>query len=84
MTVLGPATEPATYTLLAATAAAAVVLAWPSRLRYTALAGYLLLLAPVVRDFFPNGRAFHELGPQPLGGLLILGTVLWARGQRCV
>lgn len=82
MTVFGPATEPATYTLLAPTAATAVVLAWSSlsRLRLVvALAGYLLLLSPVVRDFFPNGRAFHVLGPQPLGGLLLLGVVGWPR-----
>lgn len=77
MTVFGPATEPATYTLLAPTAAAAVVLAGSSRLRLAlALAGYLLLAAPVVRDFFPNGRAFHALGPQPLGGLLLLAAVV--------
>lgn len=77
MTVFGPATEPVTYTLLAPTAAATVVLAWPSpsRLRFAmALAGYLLLLTPVVRDFFPGGRTFHALGPHPIGGLLILTT----------
>jgi hypothetical protein len=78
MTVFGPATEAATYTLLAPTAAAAVVLAWSpgSRLRFSvALLGYLLLISPIVRDFFPHGRAFHDLGPQPLGGLLIFAAV---------
>lgn len=84
MTVFGPATEPATYTLLAPTAATAVVRAWSSPARgqlAAALLGYLLLLAPVVRDFFPNGRAFHNLGPQPLGGLLLLGVVSMAAGR---
>jgi hypothetical protein len=77
MTVFGPATEPATYTLLAPTAAGAVVQAWPNRWRFpVAMLGYVLLAAPIVRDFFPNGRSFHALGPHPIGGLLILAAQL--------
>lgn len=77
MTVFGPATEPSTYALLAPTAAACVIFSRSSLIRFTpALCSYLLLIAPVVRDFFPNGRAFHNMGIQPLGGLLLLGVLL--------
>lgn len=80
MTVLGPATEVHTYTLLAPTAAAVVVLAAADRHRSRlglATIGYALLVAPIARDMFPNGTPFHALGPQPMGGLLVLAAVVW-------
>lgn len=78
MTVFGPATEPPTYTLLAPTAAAYIILSRPSRSRFVlAISAYVLLVAPVIRDFFPNGRVFHDMGLQPIGGLLLLGSILW-------
>ena|SRR5579872_5948336 len=77
MTVFGPATEPPTYALLAPTAAACIILNRQSPMRFAlAIISYLLLIAPVIRDFFPNGRPFHNLGIQPLGGLLLLGVLL--------
>jgi hypothetical protein len=77
MTVFGPATEPHTYALLATTAAACLILSRPEPLRFAlALCAYLLLVIPVVRDFFPNGRVLHNLGIQPLGGLALLGVLL--------
>jgi hypothetical protein len=77
MVVFGPATEPSTYALLAPTAAACVILNRQSPARFAlAIVAYALLVAPVIRDFFPNGRAFHNLGIQPLGGLVLLGVLL--------
>ena len=77
VTVLGPATEVHTYTLLAATAPAAVLAAAGGRLRFALAAlGYLLVISPVVRDMCPNGAAFQGLGPQPVGGLILLGLVI--------
>jgi hypothetical protein len=76
MTVFGPATEPPTYALLAPTAAASIILSRPTSARFAlATCAYALLIAPVIRDFFPNGRHFHNMGLQPLGGLLLLGVL---------
>jgi hypothetical protein len=84
ITVLGPATETHTYTLLAATAAAVLLFAFANRRESggrtrlaLALLGYALLISPVIRDVFPNGTPFQALGPQPVGGLLILVVVVW-------
>ncbi|HEV3383677.1 MAG TPA: glycosyltransferase family 87 protein [Gemmata sp.] len=75
MTVFGPATEPHTFALLAPTAAACLILSRTSTAQFAmTLCAYLLLITPVIRDFFPNGRVLHNLGIQPLGGLLLLGT----------
>jgi hypothetical protein len=41
-----------------------------------AAAGCGLLLAPVLRDMFPDGTQFQAMGPHPVGGLLILAAVL--------
>ena len=83
MTVLGPASEAHTYTILGPTAAAVAVLALGDRNRpggmFTfalAAAGCGLLLAPVFRDMFPDGSRFQALGPHPVGGLLVLAAVL--------
>lgn len=80
-TVFGPATEVHTYVLLGPTAAALIVLARGDRHRgrlALAAVGYALLVAPVVRDSFPNGKAFHGLALQPVGGLLVLAAAAWA------
>ena len=78
MTVFGPATEPPTYTLLAPTIAAILLLSRRSPRQFAlAIGAYALLIAPVIRDFFPNGRVFHDLGLQPIGGLLLLASILW-------
>jgi hypothetical protein len=79
MTVLGPATEPHTYTILGPTAAAAVVLGFAGRSRaacWLAVLGYGLLVAPVFRDMFPAGWKFQVLGPHPVGGLLVLAAIV--------
>ena len=83
MTVLGPASEAHTYTILGPTAAAVAVLALGDRNRpggmfsfALAAAGCGLLLAPVFRDMFPDGSRFQALGPHPVGGLLVLAAVL--------
>jgi hypothetical protein len=91
MTVLGPASEAHTYTMLGPTAAAIAVLAFADRKRPggrlafgLAAAGAALLVAPVVRDMFPNGSAFQRLGPHPVGGLLVLAAVLIDAAVRIV
>jgi hypothetical protein len=79
MTVLGPASEAHTYTILGPTAAAAVVLGFAGRSRaalWLAVLGYGLLVAPVFRDMFPAGWKFQVLGPHPIGGLLVLAAVV--------
>lgn len=84
ITVFGPATEVHTYTLLAPTAAALLLFAFVERrdeggmIRLVMIAlGYLLVISPVLRDMFPNGAAFQGLGPQPVGGLLLLVALTW-------
>ncbi len=81
MTVLGPATEVHTYTLLAPTAAVAVVLAYPRGSARFALAllAWGLLTAPIVRDAFPAGWRFQAWGPLPAGGCVLLAVVLARR-----
>jgi hypothetical protein len=80
MTVFGPATESATYILLAPTAAWAVLEAWlerrPLALRGVLMAGYALLVVAQAANWFPHGRSLQALGPQPLAALLLLGGVL--------
>ncbi|MDB5312096.1 MAG: hypothetical protein JWO38_6298 [Gemmataceae bacterium] len=80
ITVLGPATEPHTYIILAPTAAAVLVLArgGAHHLRFgLAAVGYVFLVAPILRDTFPNGKTFHGLALQPIGGLLVLAAAVW-------
>jgi hypothetical protein len=80
MTVFGPATESATYVLLAPSAGWAVLEAWlerrPLSVRGVLLAGYVLLAAAQAANWLPNGRSLQALGPQPLAALLLLGGVL--------
>jgi hypothetical protein len=82
MTVFGPAAESSTYVLLAPAAAWALLEAWRSPqsvwVRVGAAVSYGLLLLPQVMAWFPFGRSFHTLGPQPLAGLLLFG---WLLGQ---
>lgn len=78
ITVLGPATEVHTYTLLGPTAAALIVLSRGNRFRFAlATAGYLMLVAPVIGDMFPFGKAVHALALPPVGGLLVLAAAVW-------
>ncbi|HUR53498.1 MAG TPA: glycosyltransferase family 87 protein, partial [Gemmataceae bacterium] len=80
MTVLGPATEVHTYTLLGPTTAAAVVFAIADRkwgMVALAVVGWALLISPVIRDMFPKGGPFQAMGPQPVGGVLLLVAIVW-------
>jgi hypothetical protein len=81
MTVLGPATESATYALLAPTAAWALLGPWRGRhplVGGLVLAGYGLLVVAALAAWFPGSRQFQALGVQPLGGLVLLAGVLAA------
>ena len=84
ITVLGPATEIQTYVLLAPTAAVMVVQAAAERqgarlIRFgLAIVGYGLLIVPIFRDMFPQGKAFHALALPPIGGTLVLVAVIWS------
>ena len=75
MTALGPATESATYVLLAPVGAWLALAPGTPRV---ARLGYGLLLAAQVASTTPWGRAFHALGPQPLGGLFLSGALVAA------
>jgi hypothetical protein len=92
MTVLGMATEPSTYILLAPTLAWSLWETWlrPSRRsvihgrnspggvgsRTVLVAAYLLFLTGYVFLWFPWGKRANSYGPEPLGGLLLLGYLL--------
>lgn len=78
ITILGPATEVHTYTLLGPTAAGLIVLSRGNWLRLAMAAiGYALLVAPVLGDMFPFGKAVHALALPPVGGLLVFAAAVW-------
>lgn len=83
MTVFGSAAESATYILLAPIAAWGIVEALRQRQPFliglSLTAGYGLLLVTQLAGWFPWGRTFQSLGPQPAAGLFLLaGTVALA------
>ena len=90
VTLLGPATEVHTYGILGPTAAVALVTAAAGRKSAggraraaLAAVGFTLLVFPIVRDMFPNGKPTHALGLPPVGAALVFGAVVWA-GVRLV
>jgi hypothetical protein len=80
MTVFGPATESATYVLLAPTAAWAVLETClerrPLLLRCLVFAAYGLLISAQLANWLPNGRSLQALGLQPVAALLLLTNAL--------
>ena len=48
-----------------------------------ACVGYGLIILPIVRDMFPNGKPFHALALPPIGGTLVLMSVIWS-GARMI
>jgi hypothetical protein len=75
MTLFGPATEAATYTLLAPGMALAM-LTFQGRTRWVAQTAGVFLTSQVFRDLFPAGWKWGVLGPQPFGAALLLGATL--------
>lgn len=89
MTILGPASEPPTYTVLAPVAALAMVRARAERhgehgrtLYRLAILAFALLISPIVRDAFPNGASFRSLAPMAAGGLVLLVVIVWQARHR--
>jgi hypothetical protein len=93
MTALGPATESCTYVLLAPALAWGVLDTRLSRQPWGVRGGmrlsYGLLVLVQISSWFPLGRQFRTLGPQPLAALLFLGCLvalavrdLWQRPAR--
>jgi hypothetical protein len=82
MTVFGPASESSTYTLLAPTAAWALLAAWTGRrlpgVRGLVLASYLLLLCAQVGNWFPREATMLIMSAQPLAALLLFLTLPYA------
>jgi hypothetical protein len=80
MTVLGPATETVTYLILAPAAAWVVVLTFanhrPFWERGLVVLAYLLMLSVHIAAWF-GGRGYMTLGPQPLGGVILLGYAMF-------
>jgi hypothetical protein len=80
MTIFGPATESATYLLLAPALAAAVLAVEPGARLPAAnglvLVSYALFLVSQTAVWFPGGKQLHALGVQPLAALLLLGGIL--------
>jgi hypothetical protein len=95
MTLFGPATESCTYLLLAPALAFAVREAWlpggSVAARVTVLVCYGLMAVAAAACWFPAGRSFQALGPQPAAALLFLvhvltrwnGAVAWPRISPC-
>src|SRR5262249_4274211 len=78
MTALGPATESATYVLLAPVLSWAVLEAWAGgslAARVILGTSYLLMLGCAVAGWFPEGGAVRGLGVQALAALLLFGQV---------
>lgn len=78
----GPATESATYVLLAPMVALLAITAlfnpMPTAARIFILAGCALVQSALLAPMFPFGRAYHDFGPHPLGTLLMLiGYLAW-------
>ncbi|MDB5173383.1 MAG: hypothetical protein JWN51_2156 [Phycisphaerales bacterium] len=83
MTVLGQATEPSTYVLVAPTLAWAM---WESTLRpHTRFArasrvvlftSYALFITAYVALWFPKGKQINGVGLEPLAGVLLFGYLL--------
>ncbi len=76
MTLFGPATENATYTLVAP-AVAVLFLARPRPLALVALALFAL---PILRGLFPSGEVLPFRTAQPLGALVLLAALVRDRG----
>jgi hypothetical protein len=82
MTVLGVATESATYILVGPTVAWAMVEAWLQRrslvVRGLVFSSYGLLLAAQLANWFPGSGYVHALGVQPLATLILIAGLLAA------
>jgi hypothetical protein len=80
MTVVGPATEPSTYTLVAPSLAWATLEAWLERqrriLRGLLAVSYVLFMAYYLAGWVPFTAALRNAGPEALGSLLLLGCLL--------
>ncbi len=80
MTAFGPATESPTYILLAPTLGWLLASAWagplPRWTRVPATLSALLFYTTAIATATPAGRTVLMLGTQPVGALLILGTLL--------
>ncbi|HLN32954.1 MAG TPA: glycosyltransferase family 87 protein [Gemmataceae bacterium] len=75
MTLFGSAAESCTYILLAPTISWALISAWmthhPFWIRSTLVMSFTLFTASAMSSWFPGGRHFHTLGPQPLAALFL-------------
>jgi Glycosyltransferase family 87 len=72
MTLFGPATENATYTLIAPTVAALFL----GPFRWGSLLALTLFLLPILRGLFPSGEVLPLRTAQPLGALVMLAVLL--------
>lgn len=76
MTLVGPTVESCTFILLAPSLAAALLDAWqekrPLWARTLLSASYLFFLSAQIAIWFPWGRVYRNLGPQPFANVLFL------------
>ncbi|MBX3397203.1 MAG: DUF2029 domain-containing protein [Gemmataceae bacterium] len=75
MTLFGPATENATYTLIAPTAALLALAPWSWR----SLAVFGLFLLPILRGLFPSSETLPFRTAQPWGALALLALLVGDR-----
>ena len=79
MLLLGPATESATYILLASVLAWTLVAERLGIVKILSVGGAVLLLACLIAGWFPGTADFHARGFHPLGTLLIAsGSIIAA------
>jgi hypothetical protein len=88
MTLCGPATEGATYVLIAPTLVWAVAESWlrlwPVWIRVVLLASAGFFLVAVAAGMSGDAAEFTAWGPHPLGGLLLLLALLAEQGRRLI
>ena len=82
MILMGPATEAASYILLAPALAWTLVAERPGVAKVLGVAGALLLLACVLAGLFPGTAVFHGYGFHPLGAVLFTGAASIAALRR--
>jgi hypothetical protein len=81
MTLCGPATESCTYIILAPTFAWCLVASWQGGhsvwVRRLTVGSYGLFLAEPLLQFLPFDARLAAMAIQPLGALILFGTLLW-------
>ena len=81
MTIFGPATESATFILLAPALAISFLLVWRDNthlaVKSLVVVSYIFFVSVHIAKWFPFGNSYANLGIQPIAGLLFLFGISW-------